>query len=497
MADNFKNRKNTKKKPSGINAFFDKLLGKGSSSRSQKKRPSSSHHKSSDKVYHPKDIEDTNSDNKKDTVELLPEKKEYQRIWGIKKKKSFIQKLSEFFKSKKKKKKEAGKKHKVVSGSKKPVNDFFDRLLKRPPKKSRVKTIRKKKDDIAATPSFLKEFEKSRKKSKRKKSFFSKRKKKRDKAKIGFFKRIFKPKIKDPFMKQEKKPGLFKEIVKNNRNLNYFLNSLILFLTAYILVYLLYQFTVMLSASLWKLDSVLLYWDLAFNDYSPKWSRWNIIAITLSGPFICLVVGLLFWKFFFFKVENKPFRKLFFLWIGFHALNRFFGAFIGGVITDEGFGYVVNWLYLSQFIKILFTLITLFVLGVIGYFSTARFYDTAESFNRIRKSNKKAFLMSQAVLPSVIGGLLLILIKIPYNPPYETIMIGTMIFLTIPSFFNRKAKPSPSNYMPDHRKIKRISWVYILVFVLLMGFYRGVLDGGLHFNIQIKMDVTPARGFRF
>lgn len=274
--------------------------------------------------------------------------------------------------------------------------------------------------------------------------------------------------------------------------LYYAANSTALYMIAYILLYMIYQLTVLVMASFWGLDSVLFYYDLAFNDYSPLWHRWNIILITFSGPFIALVIGLAFYNFFAKKQKSRKLLKLLFIWIGLHGINFFLGAFASGVSFNEGFGYVANWLYFNVFLKILISLVFLFALGIIGYYSTGRFLDTSNSIYRIRKENRAMFLLSQAVIPWFAGGLIIFLIRMPNNMPYDTGILITMFFAVIPVLFNTKAKPTEV-YDRVVRRQTAINWAYIALFILLFAAYRIGLNTGLHVILKMRfsIDITP------
>ncbi len=115
-----------------------------------------------------------------------------------------------------------------------------------------------------------------------------------------------------------------KEKSKSGNYFTYTVNSVALFIIAYLIVYLLYQFAVLIVASNYKLDSVLFYYDLAFNDFSPLWNRKNIIIVTFAGPFISLIIGFLFLRYFARRPKVSKQLKLFMLWIGLHGLNFFF-----------------------------------------------------------------------------------------------------------------------------------------------------------------------------
>ena len=273
----------------------------------------------------------------------------------------------------------------------------------------------------------------------------------------------------------------------------YTINSTALFIISYLIVYLTYQLTVLIVASRWKLDSVLFYYDLAFNDYSPLWTRFNILLVTFSGPFISLIIGFLFFRFFSIRPKVKGFLKLFFIWISLHGFNLFFGAFATGVAFSEGFGYVPEWLSFNVFWQILFSLLFLFILGIIGYYTASRFLDTSNSAYRVRDENKLKFLFFQVVLPWLIGGTLIFLVKIPNNMPYDTGNLVTLVFAIIPVLLNRYARPQV--IFEGERKPTRIKWNLIAMFVILLLAFRIGLNNGLHISLYYKfifsLEITP------
>ncbi len=268
----------------------------------------------------------------------------------------------------------------------------------------------------------------------------------------------------------------------------YTINSTALYIIAYLLVYMIYQLTVLVVASRWGLDSVLYYYDLAFNDYSPLWSRYNIIVVTFSGPFISLVIGFVFYKWVANRPKVKSFLKLFVLWIGFHGFNLFLGAFVSGVSFDEGFGYVANWLYLNVFWKFLLSLIFLSILAMTGYFSAQKFLETSNSLLRVRKRYRTRFLFHQVILPWFIGSIIIFLVKIPNNMPYEAGTLVTMMFAVVPVLFNFKAEPRPNTI--EKHKPTRVLWSYIVILVLVLLLYRAGLDTGYHIVLKYKLSLS-------
>ncbi len=286
------------------------------------------------------------------------------------------------------------------------------------------------------------------------------------------------------------------EIIQKNvlkKNYHYIFNSTLIFIISYIIVYFIYQLTVILSASLFNIDSILYYFTLDFDDLSPLWSRLNIIFITFSGPFISLVIGLFLFNYLFKLKRFKSLQKLFILWISLHAFNHFAGALILGIVTTDGFGYVVEWLYLGIVFKFILIFIAFFILIIIGYQSTSKFLSTSNSLERVKVGVRNTFLFNQAFLPWLLGSLILIIIRIPnnFNYPYETLMFFSLAFVVIPVFFNDMAKP-----YKIYKKIRRkysLNIGYIILFLLLLTAFRIGLDNGLHFIITIdfSFNVVP------
>ena len=272
----------------------------------------------------------------------------------------------------------------------------------------------------------------------------------------------------------------------------YFLNSTALFILAYLAVHIIYQINVLIAASLWGLDATWYYYDLAFNDFSPLWTRNNILLITFSGPFTALVIGLLFYYYFGRKKSYSLYVRLFIVWVALHGLNQFFGAFASGVAFDEGFGYVPIWLYWPVGIRIFASILMIFTLGLFGYHATSKFLNTSNSIYRIRNENRQYFLLNQAIFPAFFGSLIIFLMKLPKIYPYEIGMLILAATATLPILFNLNARPSVRIAKEPKNKTS-VRWdLIILAFILLIGF-RLLLANGVHIVLILKfaISVTP------
>ncbi len=267
-------------------------------------------------------------------------------------------------------------------------------------------------------------------------------------------------------------------------------NSMSSFLLAYVIVYLFYQLSVLFTASLYEIDSILYYYKLDFNDHSELWGAFNIIIITLSGPMNSLIMGFVFYNYLYFKAKDYPRLQLFFLWTALLFFAHFFAAFIAGIITHKGFGYVPLWLFWSEFAKIFGAVVALASLLVLGHLSAGRFLATSNHMYRIQKQKRGVFFLVQAVLPMVFGVLFLLVLKWPNNYTYDTLILVFSIFIVGSAFFNTNAK-LPYQILNRSNKTY-LNWMLILVCVLVLYSFRVYLEDGLHFLIKMSISITPA-----
>jgi len=274
-------------------------------------------------------------------------------------------------------------------------------------------------------------------------------------------------------------------------------NSAGLFILAYLSIYLIYQFTEILVASAFGIDSVLYYYEIYFpiGNNSELWTRFNIIAITLASPFAAVLTSLLIYQLILKRQKINPQFRLFFMWMAFLGSAHFLGAFVAGIVTSQGFGYVANWLFLNTFIRISFSLIFLFLLTVIGYRSAGYAIETIPQ--GIRKEPWRKFLAigSRFVAPWILGSILVAVVKIPNAPPqhptimvYDLIILATAGFLVTPLLFNQKARARNLAERPSRRRqppalvVLGVAFFVLILFRLFL--YRG-LHLAMHFNLNV------------
>ena len=277
------------------------------------------------------------------------------------------------------------------------------------------------------------------------------------------------------------------------------INSTALFVLAYYIVWLTYQLAVMVQASFSSIDSVLYYYEVMFpiGNYSTLWSQFNIILITAAGPFISVLMGVVYFYVFLGRRSPGSQVRLLLVWLYLLSMAFFFGAFVAGAITHQGFGYVESWLYLHIAFRIGISLIFLFFLGFLGWKTIMLLPEVSgpDSYNRSRV----AFVLSRLTIPWLVGGTLMLLLKytsfVPQHPnifDYDTIIIASMIFPVVSVIFNRRDHPFLAKNSRRSTSTKTIVlWgiaALILTFLVRVG-----LRHGLHFVFRIFLEITKYR----
>jgi len=275
------------------------------------------------------------------------------------------------------------------------------------------------------------------------------------------------------------------------------LNSTAMFMIAYQLCWFLYQLTVMILASFSHIDSVLYYYEVMFpvGNYSPKWTQSNIIFITLSGPLVSLIMWAIYRYVMLRRFHPGQQMRIFLVWLCLNSMMLFFGAFVGGAITRQGFGYVVDWLYMNVAIRILFSLIFLMIIIWLSW-KIARFLPESSGADSW-KTNRYGFILSRLVIPWFIGSGIMVLLKLTDVIPqhenifnYDALTLATLLFAVVPPLFNNKDRPHLIQNRKTYPRVHRTTVAFwIMIAVMLVTLVRIGLSTGLHFELSISFNL--------
>lgn len=281
-------------------------------------------------------------------------------------------------------------------------------------------------------------------------------------------------------------------IIKEDRELRRelwksYLNSFATFLLAFVILYLVCNLASVAAAKFFSIPAVLysyrIFWPLY--TYSSLYSRQALIIIFSAGPLISIILAIVLFQVLKRVIHFRLNLKMLLIWLIFHSLNLFFGAYIIGVITRTGFIYTTEWLFFSNIFdveEILFMIISIITLLIVGFYFTRYFILSANNNLLISSKIKIFYLFVKVFLPWLTGVLFLYGLNYPNNPPELILLLGVSFLMIVPMFFNYNSIQNKNIGLRDKEGLEFVGWIYILAAVLLLGLYRIVLFYGVSFG---------------
>jgi len=274
--------------------------------------------------------------------------------------------------------------------------------------------------------------------------------------------------------------------LRNELTISY-LNSLVGFLLAFIIFYMVSNFTAIITAKIFNIPAVFysyrVFWPLY--TYSSLYTRQAIILIFGVGPLLSIVLAVVL-----FQIVKKTLRfkrnfRLVLLWMIFHALNMFFGAYIVGVITRTGFIYTSEWLFLSNIFdveEIIFMISAIMILLILGFYFPKYILLSASNNVIIDPRIRFFYMVFKVLLPWLSGFGLLYLLNFPNNPPELILLIGVSFLMIFPTMVTFNSIKNREIKIWNEKNKESLGWIYIIIAILLLGLYRFILYNGVSFS---------------
>jgi hypothetical protein len=258
-------------------------------------------------------------------------------------------------------------------------------------------------------------------------------------------------------------------------------NSTILYLLAYLAFFLLSQAVTVVAAGFFNYPTIVHYYEIYFNISPEAWYHDSVRTIFSAGPLITFVVGITF-LIIYSNISDLtgPF-KLFFLWGFLHAVNMLFGAMLVGTLFETGVGHVISWMYIMDTGKVLYSIISIFLLVIAGLISTRHFLISGNTYyNEINRTNRTSFIISQVFMPYLLGNVFLILLRQPRFIFYDTFIGFTLIICLLPVLATYRSYNEM--YFEEDEKSAKIAWFTLIILTTVILFFRGILGIGLRFG---------------
>jgi hypothetical protein len=275
------------------------------------------------------------------------------------------------------------------------------------------------------------------------------------------------------------------------------LTSTAMFMVTYQFSWFFYQLVVMITASFFGIDSVLYYYEVMFPVGSNEliWTPEKIIIITLSGPLTALLVWILLRFVLRLKSRYGSHFRMFLVWMYLISMMLFFGAFVGGAITLEGFGYLIDWLFMSVALRMILSLIFISMIIALSWRVVGYLPETTRSNSW--KNNRHFYVLSRLVIPWLLGSGIMTLLKLTNNImqhaniwDYDTINLVTLAFAVVPPLFNSGTRPQLNKHRKVNHKLREalpVFWIPIAIIVVVL--FRIVLSYGIYFKLILNLDI--------
>lgn len=258
------------------------------------------------------------------------------------------------------------------------------------------------------------------------------------------------------------------------------LNSTVLFLIAYLLLFVVISMVTAVSASVFSIPTEITYSEILFYIRSYDWTSDAVKTIFSTGPIIALLTGILLWILYSQVSEESGILKLLVVWMTAHCIVFFFGDMMMGALFSKGFGYVIMYLYFmdtGKMIITLFALVTMFTLGLLMARPMLFTANTYMNFIPVHLSRK--FVLAQFLIPFLAGNIIIVLIKLPLISLFELFLNGSMIFFLIPVYI--RGGMIQDLYFDEDKKGYIIYWKSLAVAFLFLAIFRIVFGIGIRF----------------
>jgi hypothetical protein len=259
--------------------------------------------------------------------------------------------------------------------------------------------------------------------------------------------------------------------------LKYFMiNSTVIYLFSYLIVYLLNQLISFGIARYLGITGNFYYYEIYFT-VNDSWSVINALAVSNVGIFLLFFLGIIVLRWLDVSEGVPPYQRMFWLWFSFHCLNLLLGGIIAGSFSRLGLGYLMDFLFWPQlFIYLALMIVAAVFLVLVGMSGTVNFLRTSPSLYWVKPENFNTYLVHTALYPCLFNAGLLFLIKFPdhntqheYTQLHDLILSLTLLLIVLPMLFRRKPYELAViiSVKERDRKIHRRFLITTLVILLL------------------------------
>lgn len=256
------------------------------------------------------------------------------------------------------------------------------------------------------------------------------------------------------------------------------LNSLLLFLIAYLIVYVLNLFITGYAAIIFNIPVLVYYYDVDYLIRGIDWTPDSVSGVFSSGPIVMFALSL-FLLILYKSVETETgILRLLLLWMIFHSLTRFFGEILVGAIFNKGFGFVILYMFLMDTGKVILTILGFMAMFTVGLaIARLSLYSANIYFNDLLRNYRLKFILYQFIFPFLMGNIVILLIKIPQVSYFDIALNASMVLFLIPVVM--RSFTFEDFYFDEDQRTVKTNMVLPVAALLLLFLFRLVLGIGV------------------
>jgi hypothetical protein len=262
--------------------------------------------------------------------------------------------------------------------------------------------------------------------------------------------------------------------------LSIFFNSTGIFLFSYLIIYVLKEIVVVIAANGFNINTVIMYFDVDFLIRSKDWTNEAVKVVYSVEPLFTLILGFIALIFFSLAGKERWIFRLIMMWIFLQAFTQSLGAMIFGILLNQEFGWVLSYLYFDDTTKLLMVIGLVLGMLVTGLFLSRFLLTTGNMyFNFLNRGNKMQFLISQILLPFIVGTGIIALIKQPLLNFLEVFSEGSMLLIICPAIIY--ARYSQELFFDEEPREIKVNWRWIVASLLMLILFR------VYFGIGVRL----------
>lgn len=312
------------------------------------------------------------------------------------------------------------------------------------------------------------------------------------KMKAKFKKAVTAPKKKIPFkervqMLRQNLKNAYHDFFFGEINNFAFVNSTIIFITTYLMVFFANDLAVALAAKYFKLKPILYYSYIVYLNNS-GWYPHAVKRIFITGPFLTLGIGIGAYIIYLLLKDKNVFVRLFFIWTSVLGFANFLAKLMSvpnykgrlEPTSEMSLGIVTGYLYYSATFESILAIIGFALTVPIGLLIAKPFVQTAWSSKVIKDKSDKARLIFQVgIIPFLIGTAIVFLINYPGNMRANFIIMIAVGFILMWAFMGARAFFEILIYRQKIYEKGRVSIAALSILMAVIFFYKFILSRGL------------------